>query len=53
MIYLQIIDAESTRSQFLIKCQMDGSLEDGDYRSKLVGVQDDMGDGSVNAEVKS
>jgi hypothetical protein len=35
---LQDIDSESTRSQLLIKCQMDDSLKNGDHCSKLVGV---------------
>ncbi len=49
--YLQNVDAESTRSQLLIKCRMDDSLKNGDYCLKLVGVRDDLGDGSVNTEV--
>jgi hypothetical protein len=49
--FLQNVDAESTRSQLLIKCQMGDSLKNGDNCSKLLGVQDDLGDGSINAEV--
>jgi hypothetical protein len=35
---LQNVDAESTRSQLLIKCRVDHSLENGDHCAKLVCV---------------
>ena len=48
----QHIHAESTWSQFLIKGRIDDSLEDGNDSPEFVGVGGDLGDRSVNAEVK-
>ncbi len=48
---LQNIHAESSRSQFLIKCWVNDSLQDGDHRSELVCVRDDLGDRFVDAEM--
>jgi hypothetical protein len=49
----QSVDPESTRSQLLIKCQVDDSLENGDYGSELVCVRDDLGHGSIDAEMEA
>ncbi len=48
---LQNINAESPRSQCLIKCRVNDSLKNRDYCSKLVCVRNDLGDSSVNAEM--
>jgi hypothetical protein len=51
--HFQYIHAESTWSQFLIKGRIDDSLEDGNDSPEFVGVGGDLGDRSVNAEVKA
>jgi len=48
---LQNVEAESTRSLFLVKCRVDYSLEYCDHCSKLVCVQNDLGDSSVDVEM--
>ncbi len=49
----QDIDAEGTRSQFLIKSQMDDALKDGNDSPELVCVRDDLGNGSIDTEMES
>ncbi len=49
----QDVNAESARSQFLIKGQVDDPLQNGDDSSELVGVRDDLGNCSIDAEVES
>jgi len=49
----QNVDAESTRSQLLIKCRVDDLLKNGDYGLEFVFVRDDLGNGSIDAEVEA
>ena len=49
----QNISAEGTRSQFLIKSQMDDALKDGNDSPELVCVRDDLGNGSIDTEMES
>ncbi len=51
--YFQNIDAECTRGQFLVKSRVDDTLEDHRDCPEPFGVQDDLGNGSVNAEMKT
>jgi hypothetical protein len=49
----QDLNAECARSQFFIKSRVDDMLENGDDSSELVCVRDDLGNCSIDAEVKS
>ncbi len=50
---LQNVHTESPRSQLLIKGCVDDPLENGNNSPEFVGVGGDLGNCSVNAEVKS
>ena len=50
---VQHIDTEGTRSKFLVEGRIDDLLKNGDDSTKFVAVGDDLGNGSVDAEVKT
>ena len=50
---VQNVDTERTWSQFLVESRIDDSLENGDDSTKFVAVGDDLGNGSVHAEVET
>jgi len=50
---VQHVDTEGTRSQLLIEGRIDDPLKNGDDGTEFVAVGDDLGNGSVDAEVKA
>ena len=50
---VQNVDTERTWSQFLVESRIDDSLENGDDSTKFVAVGDDLGNGSVHAEMET
>jgi hypothetical protein len=50
---VQHVDAEGTWSQLLVEGRIDDPLKNGDDSPKFVAVGDDLGNGSVDAEVKA
>ena len=50
---VQHVNTERTRSQLLVEGRIDDPLKNGDDGTKFVAVGDDLGNGSVDAEVKT
>jgi len=50
---VQHVNTERTRSQLLVEGRIDDLLKNGDDGTKFVAVGDDLGNGSVDAEVKT
>ena len=51
--HVQNVNTERTWSQFLVKSRIDDPLKNGDDSAKFVAVGDDLGNGSVHAEMET